>query len=579
MSQSPVISHEEALKLHRAGDLPAARAAYDELAAENPQDADLLGLMGVLAMQEERIADAEALLRRAVEAGGGARIKLRNLNNLVALFKKTGDVEAIKAVLAGGFPDWPEGAVPDSVERSTVLSLCEAALALDQPAAGWRLLMQAIPNHFGDLHATTLAGLLLHAQKRYEAAIMPLEIAAAAAPRSRDIMLALAHSQKEAGQKSAAAETYRRMYHRWRVFSGKALPTQRASVLVLNPFLSTIENARYGMRGFHFRGNYAAEISGALSAEYRFHSLLVDPPDHDLPERLPEAELLMNNVVNAEAMRVPGCTEAVTDIVARIGLPVINAPADVVLTTRQNNAILLSDVPNLKVPQIRRYRLGRGSPETIAADIAANFEFPVILRRPFAQASTKSLLLEDSEKTAVLLHDAAAVAAHVRRSMWPEFYAIQYVDLRRPDSFFRKIRCIFVGQEVIVAQAAMYSEWMVSGWRNRPEGMAFYRANPDVIDECNRIVLNPERELGAEAVRTLEAIRARIPLDLFGIDFDVDRDGRVVFFEATAAMVFYGHHRTIDQDLMHPEAVIHRIDEAFHKLVARKIAEGPKLLQ
>jgi hypothetical protein len=36
--------------------------------------------------------------------------------------------------------------------------------------------------------------------------------------------------------------------------------------------------------------------------------------------------------------------------------------------------------------------------------------------------------------------------------------------------------------------------------------------------------------------RVLRAIAGRIPLDIFGIDFDVDPDGRVIFFEANATM-------------------------------------------
>jgi len=109
---------------------------------------------------------------------------------------------------------------------------------------------------------------------------------------------------------------------------------------------------------------------------------------------------------------------------------------------------------------------------------------------------------------------------------------MKFVDIRRPDGFYRKVRAVFVDREVVVTKPSIYHEWMVSGWRSKPEGIAFFRANPKTIEECNRIASDPEGQLGAEAIRTLEVVRDRIPLDIFGLDFDVDRDDRVVFFEA-----------------------------------------------
>ena len=45
------------------------------------------------------------------------------------------------------------------------------------------------------------------------------------------------------------------------------------------------------------------------------------------------------------------------------------------------------------------------------------------------------------------------------------------------------------------------------------------------------------------AMQSLRAIRDRIPLEVFGIDFDVDADGRVVFYEANATMNLFSTAR------------------------------------
>ena len=65
--------------------------------------------------------------------------------------------------------------------------------------------------------------------------------------------------------------------------------------------------------------------------------------------------------------------------------------------------------------------------------------------------------------------------------------------------------------------------------------------------------------------------------DLFGVDFEVDRESRVVLFEATAAMTL---HPTAKQplDVQLPREPYLRVDDAFRNLVVRRIAEGPRRL-
>ena len=78
-------------------------------------------------------------------------------------------------------------------------------------------------------------------------------------------------------------------------------------------------------------------------------------------------------------------------------------------------------------------------------------------------------------------------------------------------------------------------------------------------------------------MRTLETIRDRIPLDMFGIDFEVDREGRVVFFEAGASMLFHTVNlRRVPPEIRLPPEPCIRVDDALRDLVARRIAEGPR---
>jgi hypothetical protein len=343
--------------------------------------------------------------------------------------------------------------------------------------------------------------------------------------------------------------------------------------LVLNAAPENVRDPNGGLLDFHFSKNYASQISTSMRDEYRFLSLFADLPQGELPERLPAADVVLNNLVSSEKMCIPGRLDIVRAALKRIGRLVINHPDQVFQTTRQKNAQLLKDVPNLKVPRIERYRTDLGSVEDIAAHIGERFDYPVILRLTDAHQSSNSLLTEEG-KVAVLLPDPAALHDHLERCGWREFYAVEFVDLKREDGFYRVVRAVIMDREIIVNKPGIYREWMVAGWRNKPEGIEFYRANPHTIDECNRIVQDPEAHLGAAAMRTLEAIRDRIPLDMFGVDFDVDREGRVVFFEAGASMSFQPENlRSVPPDIRLPMEPYIRIDDAFRELVARRIAD------
>ena len=240
-------------------------------------------------------------------------------------------------------------------------------------------------------------------------------------------------------------------------------------------------------------------------------------------------------------------------------------------TTRRGNAALLDGVPGLHVPRIALIeRQGRAA-EDLAGEIGRQTGYPVILRLPGAHQGSKSLLSHEWT-TVVKCDDAASVVAHLEQTRWDRFYAIEFVDLKRPDGFYRKIRAVVVGSELIVIKPSIYHDWMVAGWRSRPEGIAFMLDNRKVVEECNRIALDPVDELGAPALGVLAAIGERLPLDIFGIDFELAPDGRIVFFEAGAAMTFDREMALEPEDVRLPPEPFAQTDAAVHRFLVRKIA-------
>ena len=77
---------------------------------------------------------------------------------------------------------------------------------------------------------------------------------------------------------------------------------------------------------------------------------------------------------------------------------------------------------------------------------------------------------------------------------------------------------------------------------------------------AQKILRRPEEALGKPVMAALHEIRARTPLDYFGIDFDLLPDGRILFFETNAAMNF-----SIKEGEDLPEIIL-AVKEAFRRL-------------
>jgi len=368
---------------------------------------------------------------------------------------------------------------------------------------------------------------------------------------------------------AGAGATLDRIARRWPVHAPPARRAQGAAILVLNPLPGAFEARQHTLHDVHFNANFPAQLATALADKFQFKSVFAELPADRLPRKLPEADVILNNCVNAEQMNAPRRGDRVLDVVARADLPVINHPDAVIATTRQKVASLLAGIPGLMVPRIERYRSGLEPLDRIAADIEHRFGFPVILRTCQSHSSAK-LQHSATGGVVILAQDRAELRDHLQTQGWPEFYAIEYVPLRRRDGQFRKIRAVLAEDEVIVAIPAFAAEWMVGGGRGRANGIAYYRAHPAQTEECRRMVLDPESVLGRDCLKTLEAVRDRLPLDFCGIDFEIDDAGRMVFFEANAAMNLL-KRRSEPADITLPDEPFERIKAAFGRAVDRRI--------
>jgi len=204
------------------------------------------------------------------------------------------------------------------------------------------------------------------------------------------------------------------------------------------------------------------------------------------------------------------------------GLPgrVINKPEAVLRTTRDQVARLLTGIPGLIVPKAVRLD---GSKRAIAAKTLdkAGIVAPVILRQTGTHAGKIVGLFDRVDEAVAALEPG-------------EHIATQFVDFAGADGLYRKYRTFFIGPHLVLRHMLVSDHWNV----HAKDRGRFMTEHPDAVAE-ERAQLESNDPFSPTIRTVLEAICERMPLDFFGMDFGITRDGDVVLFEANATMSFF----------------------------------------
>ncbi len=162
------------------------------------------------------------------------------------------------------------------------------------------------------------------------------------------------------------------------------------------------------------------------------------------------------------------------------------------------------------------------------------------------------------------IEDDAQRAAYLAATPADVLYVAPFVDYRSEDGFFRKYRILFVDGEPFAFHLAISPNWMVhyynapmaeNRWM-RDEEHAFLARIGDVFRDELHDALRETAEL--------------LALDYAGIDCAIDRDGKLLIFEADNALIV---HLLDDPALFgYKHVYVPRIYEALDAMVRRRIA-------
>lgn len=236
-------------------------------------------------------------------------------------------------------------------------------------------------------------------------------------------------------------------------------------------------------------------------------------------------------------------------LLAQLGKPVVNDPRVIAKTDRQSIAAYCRDIDDCVAPLAQRYTADEIRMAVFGAP-PSPFVFPLLVRRAGTHGG------EDFEK----VESDAALREFVDRTQATHYYVTQYVDYCSPDGYFRKYRFMFVDGEILPYHLAIDDQWKI------------HHATTDMVhhawmqNEERDFLVDPRTVFGDRQYATLRAIHDTIGLDYWGIDCALDRDGRIVVFEANATMLVHTRY----EGFPYKNIAVARIKRAFDAMLERR---------
>ena len=235
---------------------------------------------------------------------------------------------------------------------------------------------------------------------------------------------------------------------------------------------------------------------------------------------LPRHQVVINLIGDAD--RSADSLQTADLLLERTSAPVLNPPARVRPTGRDDNARRLGKLEGVITPRI----LTLPREVLINADASSvlkqhDFAFPILLRAPGFHGGAHFSKVENPGE----------LASAASQLPGKELTVIQFLETRDADGKIRKYRVMLIDGKLYPLHKAISDHWkvhyfsaqMADNPEHRAEELAFLEDMPGV--------------LGPRAMQALEQIRDTLALDYAGVDFSLNAQGEVLLFEANATMM------------------------------------------
>jgi len=460
-------------------------------------------------------------------------------------------------------------ALPDAIEVSPqtsdqILRLTLRLLARKKPDASLALISLAKPAIEMDPNFAKAHAMALHGNRKFAQSMAICEKFARFVKDDAQWMLLdadNAYHMEDAEKALAKTEEYCAQvpYRTVEARGGQADMT----LCIVTSGPEVIDNYRKPLN-MRLGGNFTSQIVRRGLGNARYVSVVANSRRLGRGLRkMDKPDLLINGVTHGERLGNKALFDAAVSCANQWDIPVLNRPEAAYDTARDKLYQLIRDIPGVLAPKTQFFRF---APEESAQDMLSavekEFEYPVILRNPMFQDGIDMELCEN-----------ATEALEVLPKLDGTFYAIEFIKNQPVKGIFRKIRVVFIGDNLHLTRMDHGTDWKIHGHRGKPHRVAFYDEHPELLQLEIDASEDPPKFLGENVVEALRAMRSAIKLDYFGIDFDITEDQKVLVFEANANMNLMGK---ANMDRPHPPAAEKRMVDDFFAMVRQRIADHKK---
>ena len=286
-----------------------------------------------------------------------------------------------------------------------------------------------------------------------------------------------------------------------------------------------------------------------------FQTVVALPAVYDPDVPLTGHQLVFNAIGDADICRQALGRAAV--LLGRMSSPVINHPSAVLKTGRVANARRFGTLPGVIAPRIAALsREILAGPDGVDVLARSGLKFPLLLRPPGFHNGRYFQLVETQQTLALALAEIPGDA----------LTAIEFLDARGQDGKYRKYRAMMIAGQLYPLHLAISSHWKIH------YVTANMAESPEHRAEEARFLDDMPAVLGPRAMEALASIQQVLGLDYAGIDFGLNANGDVLFFEANATMIVLPPPRDSRWD--YRRAAVTRIEEAVRRMLIDRASLG-----
>ena len=271
--------------------------------------------------------------------------------------------------------------------------------------------------------------------------------------------------------------------------------------------------------------------------------------------KLQDADIIINSICDPDTNK-KGLDQAL-EILNNVSIPIINSPALMNQTTRDQTYNLLHHIPGIKIPKTVRI-----TPRYLA-DIPMMLKekgiiYPYIFRSAGNHGGQGMALVRNEDE----LHKLESFAFDGR-----DFFAIEFVDFRSEDGYYRKARIMVIDGEAYVRHLIISDSWKVHA-----ESRAILMNDHAALrQEEEALVTNPP----AYIKTFCKEMHKILKLDFFGIDCNIRVDDSLLIFEINTCMntSFSTKNKEAYETYKYLVESSSKIKNAFKELLYRRVGQ------